>query len=250
MNSQKEEKHPVLSGIIIMIVAFIAVVPFSIFGNVAGSVETGTVFGRLIIGVLLIIIFRKYFHPGRSFSGIVYMVPALLFPLWNIVYHVTSGMAQLKSADAIPMAILSGLAPAVFEEVIFRGIMIGKLKESGKSKMVTLIISAVIFGLVHLTNIAGMQTAEVLVQTAYALVVGLVFGAVYIKSGDIISVIIAHALTDISSQIFLQAPSETPTHMIVVFCVVLIITAVYALRLVMGSGKDRGADVKQPLQEK
>ncbi len=231
MNEQKTEKHPVISCIIIMIVAFLAVVPFSIFGNYTANAALGTVIGRLIVGVILIVIFHKYFHLGRSFSGIIFILPALLFPLWNIVYHVAGGAAQLKGGYELTAALLAGLAPAVFEEVIFRGIMIGKLKKSGKSKMATLIISAVIFAAVHLTNIVGMKPADVLVQVAYSLVVGLIFGAVYIRSGDIISVIIAHALTDISSQVFAASPSQTSIPMLAVFIVVLVITGVYALWL-------------------
>jgi membrane protease YdiL (CAAX protease family) len=51
--------------------------------------------------------------------------------------------------------LLLGLAPAVFEEVVFRGIFISNLKESGKSDMEALLIPALFFGIIHLTNIAG-----------------------------------------------------------------------------------------------
>ena len=83
----------------------------------------------------------------------------------------------------------------------------------------------------HLTNILGMSLANVLVQVAYSLVIGLFLGAVYLASDDIATVIIAHAAIDISNQIFATSPSVSSVVMIVVFLAVLAVLAVYALQL-------------------
>ena len=92
-------------------------------------------------------------------------------------------------------------------------------------------MSALLFALVHLTNIVGMSLANVLVQVAYSLVIGLFLGAVYLASDDIAAVILAHASIDISNQIFATSPNVSSAAMIVVFVIVLVILAVYALML-------------------
>ena len=50
--------------------------------------------------------------------------------------------------------------------------MINKLSQNGKKKMGILFISAIVFGAVHLTNIAGIDFVNVLVQIGYAFVIG------------------------------------------------------------------------------
>ena len=92
-------------------------------------------------------------------------------------------------------------------------------------------MSALLFALVHLTNIVGMSLANVLVQVAYSLVIGLFLGAVYLASDDIAAVILAHASTDISNQIFATSPNVSSAVMVVVFLIVLAVLAVYALML-------------------
>ena len=223
------EKHPVIFSIIVCIIAFAAVIPFAVAAGLAGFVDLGTEIGRILVGIVLMIIFHRLFSFRRTFDGFVLLLPALLFPLWNIFYHLISDAFQFKSPAELPAAVLAGLAPAVFEEVIFRGIMIGTMKKSGKSRFTALIVSSILFALIHLTNIVGMSPLNVLVQAGYALVVGLLFGAIYIRSGSILVVIIAHALTDISTQIFAENPTETSVPVLIVFGLVLAVAAVCAI---------------------
>ena len=231
-------KHPILFGILLFAAAILAAVPFSILGSSFGKTEEGSAAGRLIVGVVLLLLFLRYFRQVRPFSGLIWTLPALLFPLWNIVYHLTAGMGALRSGGALLTALLLGSAPAAFEEIIFRGILISKLREGGKSPMAALWISALLFGAVHLTNLAGLRLADVLVQTGYAVVIGLVLGAVYLKTRNLSAVILAHALTDISSQMFAAYPQQTTVPMLIAFVVILFLEAVYALWLAKGIPHD------------
>ena len=229
--NQFAKQHPIIFGVLLFFIALLAAAPFSVLGGSFGRGEEGGAIGRLVVGAVLLLIFRSCFRQGRPFSGLVWMLPTLLFPLWNIIYHLTAGMGALKSFDGLLIACLLGLAPAVFEEVIFRGILIAKLRENGKSPLAALWISALLFGAVHLTNLAGAGLADTLVQTAYAVAVGLVLGAIYLKTGDLAAVILAHALTDISSNIFAANPTQTPVPILAAFVLILILEAAYALWL-------------------
>ena len=224
-------KHPVIFGIILIVAAFVVTGVLTALTTAVGfSTEGGTVIGRIVVAAVLILLFHACFHWDKSFSGIALAWPVLIVVAWNIVYHLMEG-AGFVAASAIPGAILAGLAPGLFEEVIFRGIIIDRLLASGKGVWYSLIVSALLFALVHLTNIVGMSLANVLVQVAYSLVIGLFLSAVYLASDDIAAVILAHASTDISNQIFATSPNVSSAVMVVVFLIVLAVLAVYALML-------------------
>ena len=224
-------KHPVIFGIILIVAAFVVTGVLTALTTAVGlSTEGGTVIGRIIVAAVLILLFHACFHWDKSFSGIALAWPVLIVVAWNIVYHLMEG-AGFVAASAIPGAILAGLAPGLFEEVIFRGIIIDRLRASGKGVWYSLIVSALLFALVHLTNIVGMSLANVLVQVTYSLVIGLFLGAVYLASDDIAAVILAHASIDISNQIFATSPNVSSAVMVVVFLIVLAVLAVCALML-------------------
>ena len=111
------------------------------------------------------------------------------------------------------------------------------MKENGRSDPFALILSAVVFGLVHLTNIAGMTLINALIQTGYATVIGLVLGAVYLRSQDAFSVILLHFLIDFSNRFF-TGGREAVAWMIAAFAVLLVMEARYAFLLVKPSGRN------------
>ena len=197
-------RHPILFQLLVLVAAFILALVFSVGASVVCTAEAEAqnmhaAIGRLLAGGFLFLVFIRYFNFKKQLSGIVVMLPALLFAVWNIVLHFSTGGAR---AENYACALILGLAPAVFEEVVFRGVFIHNLRANGRGPMVTLLISAIFFGVVHITNLFGSQhIVNVIIQTSYSIVVGLVFGAIYIKTGDLVSVIVAHAIIDISSKL-------------------------------------------------
>lgn len=222
------KNHPV---IFIIILFFVGVLVAGLLGAVTGGYDSdlGTAVGRIIVGVAVFAIFRECFKENKYFSGAKYLLLALILPVWNVVYQAASGMTEIQSGGMIFEVFLCALAPAIFEEVLFRGVFLEKLRENGKTPMVALFISALVFGLVHLTNVVGGEVANTLVQILYAFVIGLFLGAVYLKTRDLATVIIAHFMTDFSTQIFVQNPSQTPPGLIVAFAVVLILLAAWSV---------------------
>ncbi len=230
-------KSPIIFEILLIIAAFVLAAVFGLACQMAGfENELAMAAGRILAGLILLIIFRSCLKDGRQFSGFLIMLPALAFALWNVANHfLTKGEFNPLTTEIL----ILGLAPAIFEEVVFRGIFIHNLRKSGKSDMAALLIPALIFGLVHLSNAVNGNIAQALVQTGYAVVVGLVFGAIYIRTGDLFSVIIAHAAIDITNHIF-GGSGTTPVPVIAAFVVLLAAEAAYAFILV--SGKKTAAE--------
>lgn len=229
------EKHPVIFEIILIIAAFAAASVFTVAGNIYNlHPDLSSSVGRVIVGVALLIIFKRAFAGtlglSRCSNGFLLVLPALLFPVWNIFYYLSSGIA-LGGANFFIEAAITAIAPAIFEEVLFRGIFIYNLKKKGSSDLQCLFITAVIFSAAHLTNLAGMAPASVALQTVYSFVIGLVFAAVYLRNGSLLQIIAIHFLIDFTTRIFMENPSHASYLQLSIFGLLLVAEAIYAVKL-------------------
>lgn len=225
------EKHPVWFEILLVIAAFLAAAVFSVVGgifNVHPALSSSV--GRVVIGAALFVIYKRAFKGSRPFANLLVVIPALLFAAWNIFYNLSSGMAFGGRAFFIE-ALITASAPAIFEEVLFRGILIYNLKKKGNSALQCMFISAALFAAMHLTNIVGLDIASVALQLVYSFVIGMVLAAVYLKNNSILQVIVAHFLIDFTNSLFVEQPSSaSPLHLIL-FGLLLVAEAIYAVGL-------------------
>lgn len=234
------EKHPIIFEIALFVISLLLAAVVAGILNASGcDNEVGSSIARILVGIVLLAVFYKNFHTGNSFKGFIPMLPLLLLAIYKIPYHFISGGGQ-PNAITIPI-LLAGLAPAVFEEILFRGIFITNLKKKYSSPTAVVLISAVVFSLVHLTNLVGMNVLSVLLQLIMALVTGIVFGAIYLYSGDLVSVIIAHFAIDVVGGIF-PGGVTTPYYFLVILILLWIFEIVYGFLLVRktAGGKTAG----------
>ncbi len=224
-------RHPVIFEIILIIAAFVLALIFMVPLQVLtyAPPEISSSFGRLAAALVLFLVFIRAFRPEKLFSGLVIMLPALGFALWNVINCFLTGGGNMTAPDL--GILITAAAPAVFEEIIFREIFIHDLEKAGQGPLPALVLSAAVFALVHLTNAVGGAPLQTLIQTGYAFVVGLVLGAVYIVSGDLFAVILAHLAVDLTSHIF-PGGNTTPIPVIAVFLVLLVMEAAYAFWLI------------------
>ena len=169
------EEHPVIFEIILIIASFAVAAVFNIAGylfNLHPDLSNSA--ARIITGIVLLVIYKRAYKGNHFFDNLVIVLPALLFPAWNIIYYLSSGIA-FGGANFFIEGAITAIAPALFEEVIFRMIFIYNLKKKGSSDLQCLFISSALFAAMHLTNLAGMNPASVAVQTVYSFVIGMVF---------------------------------------------------------------------------
>ena len=107
----------------------------------------------------------------------------------NPVYSV---MEQMDPMFAVYVGVLGPIA----EEIVYRGVVLGRLKRFGEREAV--IFSAVVFGLMH-GNVS---------QTLYATAIGLFLGFVAVRSGGILYGCILHVMIN-SYSLFLSAGLKT-----------------------------------------
>ncbi len=229
------EKMPIVFELILIVAAFIVAAVFTAVGSAAGlESQMSSSIGRIITGVLMLVIFRSAFSGCKVFGNPVYAIPVLLFAVWNLYFNLSSG-AQLGGSAVISAALITALAPGLFEEALFRGIFIGNLKKHGYGKFVCLLAPAVIFSLLHLTNIVGQDPKLVILQVGYSFVVGLAMSALYLKNNSILELIIAHFLIDFTNRIYIEPAATSNTTQQVIFAVFLAAEAVYAIWLTLRS---------------
>jgi membrane protease YdiL (CAAX protease family) len=90
------------------------------------------------------------------------------------------------------------LHPGVFEEVLYRGLLISGLEGFGLKDEHTNIIQAIIFGITHVISFGNVPSIFIL-HTASQIILGYVIGKVYFKTKSLTPCILLHGLVDVFS---------------------------------------------------
>ena len=149
--------------------------------------------------------FSSAFKKGKFFRGLLYCLPFIIFQLLILAVFFEKNLgnpeANWKPWYLIVYGLFSVVGIGVREECLYRAtiqnILAKKYANSVKGIWITAIIGAIIFGLTHVSNLFfGMDPLAVLTQVISATFVGLLFGAIYLRSGSVWALILIHTLTD------------------------------------------------------
>ncbi len=128
-------------------------------------------------------------------KGLILVAPILAIScVGSVISWIQFGTASVL------LALLRALAPGFGEEVMFRGLGVANFMRTvndEKKIMVIFWLSSLVFGVAHMGNITGGANIIVsIVQSLAAVGIGMFFGAVYIRTGNLWPTIIAHTITD------------------------------------------------------
>lgn len=105
-----------------------------------------------------------------------------------------TGTGWMLNGEKLLIAVTAG----IWEEIVFRGIPLDAYRGETRENLGPLILSAIAFGCFHLLNLlSGAGTALTVIQVFSGIGIGIFFGAVYLKTGSLTGIILAHILTDI-----------------------------------------------------
>lgn len=185
-----------------------------IFIEVICAVTLGTVFemvglniywGPIIGGFIYLACHAKRYKPeytgnfkgGNTAIGFKLAPFMCIYWVYILIQLFVWGEYATPTIDQISIALMAGIC----EETIFRVVPVSCLMRQWRDeKKVPLVValSAIIFGLIHATNIAdGASIPITIVQVFGAGFMGVLFCAVYLRSGNILPVILMHSLTDL-----------------------------------------------------
>ncbi len=125
-----------------------------------------------------------------------------------------NGMIEnlLTGENFLAIVMVAILAP-VFEELIFRKIIIDRTRKYGE--VIAIVYSALAFGIFHCN----------LYQIFYAFALGLVFGYVYIRTGNVVLTIIMHMSINASSSIIYPLAPDAYRY----FCYVMVALGIVSI---------------------
>ena len=108
--------------------------------------------------------------------------------------------------------VLCMLAVGITEELVFRGLitrmLFAKYSRSSVGVWISVLLSSLLFGLMHLSNAAGgvIDLGSILVQVVGAAALGICLSAIYLRTGSLWTVALLHGYMDfcglISSGVF------------------------------------------------
>lgn len=201
---------------------------------------------RILCGVLIYVVMKKAYGKELHFGftkrnlklAFLFCIPVFLMGLSNIPECLSRGYAWRTGILGFLYAVLTGFAPGFFEEMALRGGALNNMMIQWKDKpncvMRSLIASGVVFGVIHLINLVGAGVWETLLQVCYASAVGILFGAIYLRTKNIVALIVSHSFVDFMAELFVETEQtvEVSTFSITSSIVIIAVFTVFGLYLV------------------
>lgn len=107
------------------------------------------------------------------------------------------------------LAVLT-LAPALWEEMAFRGVMLGNLQQRYRP-WTAVLITALLFGLFHISNLLIQDLDQVVMGMLLAAVVGVPWGYAVVKTGSLLPAIVSHYTINVGIGLLLSPDMEPST---------------------------------------
>lgn len=130
-------------------------------------------------------------------------LPVLLFDFLALIIQILifSGDSPVPSIDRTLTFLLSNFLIGFAEEVLFRGVVSTTLLEFFGTErdgiFKACFLSSLFFGLMHLTNYSGGNPTGVIMQVLATFGSGVLYCAIYFRTGNLWLLIFIHALEDI-----------------------------------------------------
>jgi membrane protease YdiL (CAAX protease family) len=199
-----------------------------LLGAVAGSYAFAWVNSRYAAWVQDVLSLNSALAQGLAFSAFplaiglgISLVHPSLFGLTlgstlrriGQVVGVTAGLCAIAAVALMAVGgnpfrgaepLIQAVAVPVSEELVFRGVLFGlvllalrRLYPMETALPLTVVVSAVAFGLAHLNNIGSYDTTFVVLQSAYAMILGLGAGYLRATTGSVVPAMAAHSAVNV-----------------------------------------------------
>lgn len=213
-----------LFSILFFVLYFVENISRNVFLNICGmSSLVGTLLAVFIFSVVTLLItkyvpFGSSLHPATGNTVVIYIATAALI-LINLYPF------DIKTDKDIWGIIIQLIFVAAVEELTFRGYLF-RFFETVKDYKTAIILSSLLFGLVHITNLFNDNWLLVLLQVVGAVGISVIYSITYYKTGNLYLCIISHALINISANIG-TSDSLAKESVFTVACVLLSLLSIW-----------------------
>lgn len=183
--------------VIILILLYIAVAsfPFSLFIKDNDFLST-----LLSIGLIIIYLIFLYFYTRRkkdlsiekkqfNIKNSLLFLPCIL-AFFSNYFYLPFVAYYFKIDSMFPLLIVFTFITMLIEEIVFRGLLFGQLKNF--KPIARILISAGIFGFCHVNHFLSTSNPLDLITVAYTFGIGIILGMLYEYGGNFIIVICFH----------------------------------------------------------
>ncbi|WP_099467110.1 CPBP family intramembrane glutamic endopeptidase [Konateibacter massiliensis] len=243
MKQNFRSRHPYVSAILIgLLCTFLTALGMAIsqiaeFGDELTYV-TAIIF--LCISILVGIFIMKKSSQGLSDYGLRKAEKSSSVALWwyiplivmEIIPIIIYGFDRKMAVAQYVIILFFTIAVGINEELYFRGLMLRFLREKGRKKAI--VVSAVIFGVLHLINaLNGKNILYLVLQMLFAFLVGFVLAEIVSISKSLWIVIIWHASHDFIS---MTTEGELDQKALILLAIQVVLLLIYAVGLWKKSG--------------
>ena len=211
---QLASSSPITSGIAVTLAFIVMLILSAVLANrwppESQSWYIANTVGRLILMVILLaVLFRLGWlrpagltRPGQWQAWLI-MLLALVYVMGVSTYAMTGRLDLSFSEQALPgAAALFILVHALFEEVVFRGLILVALVNvwggTTRGLVKSIVVSSLFFAGMHVINvIGGNPLPVVLLQSVGAFFLGILFGGLVLSGRSIYPAVLLHGIANL-----------------------------------------------------
>ncbi len=201
---------PLLYILIPTFAALITMIPEAILGV---ELQAITTFSTAAMALIFLLIYKRHLR-REKFKGVFFSTKAykkdvfiavLIAAVIDILCVLFWAIFMLGGLDKLVAPTITticfGLFAGVLEETVFRAVPISIMMKNNpddKRIIYSVILTSLIFGCVHFTNLGeGAMLSVTIMQVVFSLVAGIFWAAIYLRTGSIALPMIFHVLHDI-----------------------------------------------------
>lgn len=164
----------------------------------------------LIIGVIGCVFcckqrFREFSNNIFNRESLSVLLSTVIFILFVIIIGKTIGEYEINLRAVIHHSVFCYIFVGVTEEWIYRGFIVTQMKKIVNSDLIIIIVSAVLFSLMHLPSFFMNTENITFVGLAYRLLIplllGMVFAHIYLYNGNMFVLVLLHGSYNLISDI-------------------------------------------------
>lgn len=198
----------------------VALIVFSALKNIIPLPTEDINYIGLIVGAFITLcIYKRWFYPEYEGTlktvnlGRWIIIGFIIVIIWLLPDVITSLILKTNFGPPTVHSVIMACVAGTVEETIFRGLPVSYLMRQIKKKSLIpwiVIVTGLVFGLVHVTNIfSGARIDSSVLQVITATSTGIMFAALFLRSGSLLPAIIAHTLNDVYAFMNLDLVSES-----------------------------------------
>lgn len=213
-NSRRDTIALILAVAAIAVAAVFDAFPLSITENATANFLLSQFIPRLLSGLILVAVvillgYKNVLLPDFKTlpKDLLWCIPCFLVAIVNFPFSaLIKGTAEILETDLIWLFAFDCFAVGLFEELLFRALLIRILEDMIKDtkwRMVyTTVISSSVFALIHLLNLfSGAAVGDTFMQVGYCFLIGAMLSAVLYKTNNLWLCVIIHAVFDFGGNI-------------------------------------------------